>query len=117
MIKTLRRVVAGKGPLMNNSTMPKVVVATVAKQALRAGQLVERAAGGYLVRGEAAMAAEVPDAVPIGLLDGSRIVRNVEKGQTLTWADVEPKQGLALEAALALRERMRGGLGVAAARD
>jgi predicted homoserine dehydrogenase-like protein len=55
--------------------------------------------------------------VPIGLLDGSRIVRNVEKGQTLTWADVEPKQGLALEAALALRERMRGGLGVAAARD
>jgi predicted homoserine dehydrogenase-like protein len=112
VIKTLRRVVAGKGPLMNNSVNPRVVVATVAKQSMGAGQLVERAAGGYLVRGEAAMAAEVPDAVPIGLLDGARIVRNVEKGQTLTWADVEPRQGMALEAALVLRERMRGGVRV-----
>lgn len=117
MIKTLRRVVAGKAPLINNSVNPKVVVATVAKRSIEAGQLLVRAAGGYEVRGEATMAVEVPDAVPIGLLDGARMVRKVEKGQTLTWADVEPKQGLALEAALVLRERMRGGQGVSVARD
>jgi predicted homoserine dehydrogenase-like protein len=106
VIKTLRRVVAGKAPLMNNSAQPKVVVAAVAKQSMAAGQLIERAAGGYLVRGEAAMAVEVPDAVPIGLLDGARLVRSVEKGQTLSWSDVETRQGLALDAGLALKERM-----------
>jgi predicted homoserine dehydrogenase-like protein len=108
MIKTLRRVVAGKAPLINNSVMPRVVVASVAKQALEAGQVLERAAGGYQVRGEAAMASEVPDAVPLGLLDGARILKSVEKGQTLTWADVETREGVALDAALVLRERMRG---------
>ena len=112
MIKTLRRVVAGKAPLMNNSTMPRVVVASVAKQPLKAGQVLEQALGGYQVRGEAVMAAEVPDAVPLGLLDGARILRAVEKDQTLNWADVETREGLALNAALALRDRMAAGVPV-----
>lgn len=110
VIKTLRRVVAGRGPLMNNSTDPKVTVATVAKRDLGVGDLLERAAGGYAVRGEAVMFRDVPDAVPLGLLDGARMARAVEKGQTLTWADVEVRQGLALDAALALRERAAAGI-------
>ena len=61
-------------------------------------------------RGEAAMIAEVPDAVPLGLLDGARMVRSVESGQTLTWADVELREGAALNAALALRDRVAAGI-------
>jgi predicted homoserine dehydrogenase-like protein len=108
MIKTLRRVVAGKAPLMNNSTRPRVGVATVAKRRLEAGEVLGRAAGGYAVRGEAVMMAEAPEAVPLGLLDGARLTRVVEKGETLTWADVETREGEALKAALALRERLAG---------
>ncbi len=110
MIKTLRRVVAGRAPLLNNSTDPKVMVATVAKRDLGAGDFLERAAGGHAVRGEAVMSRDVPDAVPLGLLDGARITRAVEKGQTLTWADVEVREGVALDAALALRERAAAGI-------
>lgn len=110
MIKTLRRVVAGKAPLINNSAHPRVTVAPVAKRALVSGELVVRAAGGYQLRGEAVMMAEVPDAVPLGLLDGARVVRPVESGQTLTWADVELREGAALSAALALRDRATAGI-------
>lgn len=110
MIKTLRRVAEGKAPLINNTANPRVMVAPVAKRALVSGELVVRAAGGYQLRGEAVMMAEVPDAVPLGLLDGARVVRPVESGQTLTWADVELREGAALNAALALRERATAGI-------
>lgn len=103
MIKTLRRVVAGQAPLLNNSTQPVATVAAVAKQELEAGRWVERGAGGYDVRGEAVLIREAPDAVPMGLLDGVRIVRRIEKGQTLTWDDVEIPDCLAHTAAQALR--------------
>jgi predicted homoserine dehydrogenase-like protein len=64
-----------------------------------------RAAGGYDVRGEAVLLSEAGDAVPIGLLDGVRVVHSIEKGQTLTWDDVEIPDSAALTAALALRNR------------
>lgn len=107
IIKTLRRTALGCKPLLNNSAQPVATVATVAKRDLEAGHWMARAAGGYDVRGEAVLLSEAPDAVPIGLLDGVRVVRSLEKGQTLTWDDVEIPEGTALTAALALRERAR----------
>jgi len=104
MIKTLRRVVAGQTPLLNNSSRPVATVAAVAKRHLSADQWLPRGAGGYDVRGEAVLICEAPDAVPMGLLDGVRIVRPIEKGQTLTWNDVEIPDCLALKAALTLRD-------------
>ncbi len=103
MIKTLRRVVAGQKPLLNNSSQPVAMVAAVAKRDLEGDRWMARGAGGYEVRGEAVLIREAPDAVPMGLLDGVRIVRSIEKGQTLTWADVEIPDCLARKAALALR--------------
>ncbi len=103
IIKTLRRTVRGLPPLLNNSEQPRVTVAAVAKQDLQPGYWMARGAGGYDVRGEAVMISEAPDAVPLGLLDGVRVVRRLEKGQTLTWDDVEIPDSVALQAAAALR--------------
>ncbi len=105
IIKTLRRTTLGCRPLLNNSSNPRVAVAAVSKRPMDSGHHVARGAGGYDLRGEAVLLAEAPDAVPLGLLDGIRITRRVETGQTLTWDDVEIPDSLALEAALALRER------------
>ena len=105
MVKTLRRTVLGRPPLLNNGTLPQVTVAAVAKRDLPAGHWMGRGAGGYDVRGEAVMVREAEDAVPMGLLDGVRVVRRLEKGQTLTWGDVEIPDSLALEAARAICER------------
>jgi predicted homoserine dehydrogenase-like protein len=95
--------VAGQKPLLNNSSQPVAMVAAVAKRDLEGDRWMARGAGGYEVRGEAVLIREAPDAVPMGLLDGVRIVRSIEKGQTLTWADVEIPDCLARKAALALR--------------
>jgi len=104
VMNTLRRVASGGPPLLNNSDAPRVTVAAVVKRPLPAGHLIGQAVGGYDVRGEATMIAEAGDAVPIGLLDGARVVRKVEPGATLTWADVEVRDGVALRAALSLRD-------------
>lgn len=105
IIKTLRRTALGCQPLLNNSVHPRATVAAIAKRPLEPGHWMARGAGGYDLRGEAVLMAETPDAVPLGMLDGARLTRRVEKGQTLTWDDVEIPDSLALEAALALRER------------
>jgi len=99
MIKTIRRVVRGDGPLLNNSSMPTVNVAAIAKRDLARGTLIPQAVGGFTVRGEAVSFAEDPTAVPIGILKDARIIRPVEKGQVLTWDDVEIPESLALTAA------------------
>lgn len=104
IIKTLRRVVAGQKPLLNNSTQPVATVAAVAKREMEADYWLPRGAGGYDVRGEAVLTIEAPNAVPMGMLDGVRIVNKVEKGQTLTWDDVEIPDCRALTAALTLRD-------------
>ncbi len=105
IIKTLRRTVLGCPPLLNNSSSPRVAVVAVAKRDIAPGYWMERGAGGYDVRGEASMMTEAPDAVPMGLLDGVQITRRIEKGQTLTWDDVDIPECTALDAALALRDR------------
>lgn len=107
IIKTLRRAALGCRPLLNNTVNPTVTVAAVAKRDIEPGYWMKRGAGGYDVRGEAVLIAEAPDAVPIGLLDGVRVSQRIEKGRTLTWNDVEIPSSIALDAALALRERAR----------
>jgi predicted homoserine dehydrogenase-like protein len=99
MMKTIRRVARGEGVLLNNSSMPTVNVATIAKRDLSRGTLISQAVGGFTVRGEAVSFAEAPHAVPIGILDRARVIRPVEKEQILTWDDVEIPESLALTAA------------------
>lgn len=97
VIKTIREVLErGKdGILMNNSTAPRMSVASIAKRDLQAGELIEQGIGSFEVRGEAIEIASAPDHVPIGLLSGARVARNVSRGQALTLKDVEIPDSMA----------------------
>ena len=87
--KTIRRVLAGGGVLLNNSTSPTLGVAAIAKRAMRPGELIERGIGGFQFRGEAVKLASNPDHVPIGLLRKTVLKRAVEPGQIITFDDVD----------------------------
>jgi predicted homoserine dehydrogenase-like protein len=104
--KTLNRVAEGRAPLLNNSHLPTINVAAIAKKDLPVGSMIAQAVGGFVIRGEATSFAEEPNAVPIGLLKQAKIIRPIEKGQTLNWDDVEIPDSLALRAALSLRGQM-----------
>ena len=110
--RTIRRILAGRPPLLNNSAMPTVNVAAVAKRDLRAGARLAAPIGSFDVRGEAVSFAEEPHAVPIGLLKDARIVNRVERGQTLRWSDVEIPESLALSAARHIHEQILARLDV-----
>jgi len=95
--KTIRRVLAGGGVLLNNSTSPTLGVAAIAKRAMRPGELIERGIGGFQFRGEAIKLASNPDHVPIGLLRKTTLKRAVEPGQIITFDDVDFLPSRALE--------------------
>jgi len=98
--KTVRRVLAGGGVLLNNSTAPTLGVAAIAKRPMRAGELIELGIGGFQFRGEAVKLAEHPDHVPIGLLRKTALKRAVEPGQIITYDDVDILPSRALEIVL-----------------
>jgi len=87
--KTVRRVLAGGGVLLNNSVKPTLGVAAVAKRDMKAGEMIGRGIGGFDVRGEAVRLADELDHVPIGLLRNTVLKRAVEPGQLLTFDDIE----------------------------
>jgi predicted homoserine dehydrogenase-like protein len=87
--KTIRRVVAGDEPLINNSSKPSIGVAAVAKTDLKPGDTIALGVGSYKVRGRAVRMAEEPKHVPIGILCDAVITRVVERGEMLTVDDVD----------------------------
>ena len=93
--RTLREVVDGRPPLLTNSRAPVATIAAVAKRPLPRGALIETALGGFELRGEAVEIAGNATAVPITLLDGARLTRALEPGETVTEADVELPDSLA----------------------
>jgi len=107
MMKTIRRIKEGRGALLTNSETPKMNVVAIAKHDFKAGDRMETGIGGFDVRGEVCTFAEEPDAVPIGLLDETVLLRDVEEGQTLAWTDVEVRPGLARDAAWGIQEKVR----------
>lgn len=103
--RTLRRIIAGGGVLLNNSAQPKINVVAVAKKDLPAGTLIEAAIGSVELRGEAVRLAELPDAPPIGLLSGGRLRHSVAAGQTLMTSDVDIPSSLAKKAWDSIRQQ------------
>jgi predicted homoserine dehydrogenase-like protein len=99
IIKTVRRVLNGGGILFNNSRHPTVSIVAIAKVPLKAGTPIRRAIGGFQLRGEAARIVDVPNHVPIGLVQNAVIRRDVEPGQILTYDDVDLPDTLALRIA------------------
>jgi len=63
-------------------------VASVAKRDLKAGEMLD-GEGGYTIWGKAQPVAHAQDALPIGLADHVKLVRDVREGQILTFADVD----------------------------
>ncbi|MDO9250030.1 MAG: SAF domain-containing protein [Hydrogenophaga sp.] len=99
IIKTVRRVINGGGVLLNNSSAPTVSIVGIAKTDLPAGTRIDRAIGGFQVRGEAARIQDLPNHVPIGMIQNAVITRPVLAGQTLSFDDVELPDTLALDIA------------------
>ncbi|MBA1274100.1 NAD(P)-dependent oxidoreductase [Stutzerimonas azotifigens] len=104
--KTVRRVLAGGGVLLNNSTAPTLSVGAVAKRAMKPGELIERGIGGFQFRGEAVKIANNPDHVPIGLLRKTALIRPVEPGQMITFDDVDILPSRALDIVLQERQQL-----------
>lgn len=75
--------------LLDNGSVPRASVATIAKRKLEAGTYIDKGIGSMEVRGEAMMIADDPHHVPVGLMSNVRIKRDVEPGQLITFDDVE----------------------------
>jgi predicted homoserine dehydrogenase-like protein len=99
IIKTVRRVLNGGGVLLNNSSLPTVSIVGIAKTDMPAGTRIDRAIGGFQVRGEAARISDVRGHVPIGMIQDAVLTRPVSAGQTLSFDDVELPDTLALRIA------------------
>jgi predicted homoserine dehydrogenase-like protein len=87
--KTIIRVLSGQPPLLNNSSLPTINVAAVSKRDLPRGTHIQKGIGSFDVRGVAVNTAEVPEAVPIGLLNAAVVRNDVDKDSILRWQDVE----------------------------
>jgi predicted homoserine dehydrogenase-like protein len=93
--KTLRRLLRGMPPLLNNGVSPTATVAAIVKRPLKTGEVIEEALGGFDVRGEAVELAGHSDAVPVTLLDGARVRHSLEPGQIIRRGDVDVPETVA----------------------
>lgn len=87
--KTIRRALEGRAPLLTNSANPVVSVGAVAKHDMKAGTKVPYGIGSFDFRGKAVRIREHAGHLPIGLLRDAVLAHDVEKGQLLTFDDVE----------------------------
>ena len=109
VFKTIERLVQGRPPLLNNSALPRVSVASIAKRELAAGTVIERGCGSFDLRGTCVNIAERPGHVPICLASDLRLRRRVEAGELLTMDDVELPETAALAAWQAIERRVLDG--------
>jgi predicted homoserine dehydrogenase-like protein len=103
--RTIRRVVEQGRGLLDNSAAPTLGVAAVAKRRVEAGTRVPTGIGGWDFRGLAIRLEDIPDHVPIGLLQDAVVTRRLEPGELPTMADVDLPDSRALRAWLDLRGR------------
>ncbi len=96
-LNTLRRAVQGEPPLLNNSANPRLTIAAVAKRKILRNEIIERGAGGFDVRGVAVQLHDNLVAAPIGLLNNTKVLRDIEPGQIVHFEDVELAETKALE--------------------
>jgi predicted homoserine dehydrogenase-like protein len=84
--------------LIDNGLNPSISVASIAKNKLGAGTMIQKGTGSMEIRGEAIKIAQQPDHVPVGLMSQVHIKRNIEPGQIITFDDVDIPESMALEA-------------------
>ena len=95
-LNTVRKVMLGDEMLINNSANPELTVVALAKRKMSSGDMIERGAGGFDVRGVAVKMSANKKAVPICLLQNTRVIRDIEPGQIVCFDDVEMTESNAL---------------------
>jgi predicted homoserine dehydrogenase-like protein len=95
--RTIKRVVETGRPLINNGTAPTSKVVAVAKKPVTAGTSVTSAVGSTLFRGVAVHTTDHADLLPIGLMEGCTVVRDVAPGAYVTTEDVRLGDALAAQ--------------------
>jgi len=89
VLNTMRRIKAGEGMLINNSADPTLNVGALAKRKIKKGEIIERGAGGFDVRGVAVKIKDYLNAVPICLLQNTQVVRDIEPGEFVQFDHVD----------------------------
>jgi len=98
IIKTIDRVLQGRGILLDNNKVPTISTATIAKRDLSVGEKIGKGIGSFDVRGIAVKIKEHKNHVPIGLMKNVVLTRDVPEGNVVTFDDVEIPASLALTA-------------------
>ncbi len=96
VFKTIERVMEKKTPLLNNSSMPRISVASVAKHDLKPGDAIDAGCGSFDLRGICVNIVDRPGHIPICLANDIRVQRPVAAGEVVTLADVEMPDSEAL---------------------
>ena len=98
VLKTIKRIVTQKRVLLNNSEIPRISVATVAKRQLKPGTNIKQGIGSFDVRGLGVEIRNYIGHLPIGLVSNAVIKRRIEPEQILSIDDVEIPESLAFSA-------------------
>lgn len=104
VIKTIRRVLDGRGVLLNNSTHPTVGLAAIAKKAFDPGDIIPAGIGSFDVRGSAVKIHDNVSHVPIGLVQNAVVKQAIEPGEMITFDHVDLPDTLALQAWYDIRD-------------
>ncbi|NTW49821.1 MAG: NAD(P)-dependent oxidoreductase [Chlorobiales bacterium] len=106
VLKTVKRVLNQKTPLLNNGKLPRISVAAIAKRDLLPGEQITHGCGSFEVRGIAVKIADHPNHIPIGLLSNATVTKRIEKGELLCFDQVEISPSLALKGWLQTKENV-----------
>jgi predicted homoserine dehydrogenase-like protein len=87
--RTIKRVIESGRPLINNGITPQAMVAAVTKTQVAAGTTVASAVGSESFRGVAVRAADNPRVLPIGLMEGCVLIRDLPPGSFVEKEDVQ----------------------------
>lgn len=108
IVKTIRRVLAGGGVLLNNSAHPTYSVAAIAKKRLSPGHKIKKGIGSFDVRGHAISIKNEPEHIPIGLLADATVIRPIEPDQMIRFSDVDIPDSLAAAIWRDIKTRVEG---------
>ncbi len=98
IIKTIDRVLQGRGILLDNNEVPTISTATIAKRDLKTGESIKKGIGSFDVRGIAVKIKENKNHIPIGLMKDVVLKRDIAEGSVVTFDDVEVLESLAVTA-------------------
>jgi len=107
IIKTIRRILQGGRPLLNNSAEPSISVVAVAKKNLKPGHKIVLGCGGFDTSGIVVKIKENIGHMPIGLLYNGVVTKPIEKGEYLTFDNTEIPDSLAVRAWKEIEQKVK----------